>query len=565
MKKRLSLVLACLMLLALVLPLSTLAADEHTPVPSHKGGTYYETFDLALTTSLNFGVIYYTMDGKDPDPINGVGTQYEKPIPMGGFTETRTIKAATYYMGSQMGNVMTESYTLDGRPFFSTKGGTYDSLVTLELSSKLGEASLIRYTLDGTNPTSTSTKYEGPIHLNKDTTVKAGFFFLGKLVGSYSEEIYHFKAKTPAASVKGGAYQTAQTVTLSTATTDAKIYYSTDGTEPVISLSTLYKEPIKVTENMTIKAIAVKLLGATSSCRSDTMTEAYVIGATAATPTASPAAGGYNGPQDITLTCATEGATIWYRTDGKAPTGTADELYTKPFRITKDTTVKAVAGKEGLQKSPVMTVSYQIQQDPGSMENFLPKNTYTKGMFTDVNEGAWYGLEQQKVVARAYEYGLMKGDSATTFNPGGNVTLAEAITMAARVHSIYMTGTESFTQGSPWYQVYVDYAVANGIISSKDFSSLTRAATRSEMAYIFYHALPAVCYPNKLLTVEPPDVSSSTPYYAEIYNLYGAGVLGGSDALGTFYPGNNITRAEVSAIIARVILPETRLGHNMSS
>ena len=195
-----------------------------------------------------------------------------------------------------------------------------------------------------------------------------------------------------------------------------------------------------------------------------------------------------------------------------------------------------------------------------SMSNFKSKNTYTPGQFTDVNEDAWYGFNQQKVIAKAYEYGLMKGTGAAKFNPQGNFTIAEAITVAARVHSVYMTGTENFTQGSTWYQVYVDYAVKNGIIKAADFSNYNTAATRAQMAYIFARCLPADEYPYRWYTKTPPDVTTSTPYYGEINKLYEAGIVGGSDDVGTFRPGSNITRAEAAAILARLVLAVGRLG-----
>ena len=194
---------------------------------------------------------------------------------------------------------------------------------------------------------------------------------------------------------------------------------------------------------------------------------------------------------------------------------------------------------------------------PG-MSNFTKKKTYTSGMFTDVDENQWYGYNDQKVIANAYEYGLMQGDSATTFKPTGNITIAEAITIAARVYSIYMTGEENFIQGDPWYKVYVDYAIDNDIIKSNDFSDYTKAATRAEMAYIFSHSVPA----SELAAVNTvnllPDVNNGTPYKDDIFMLYKAGILTGNDDNGTFYPGNNITRAEAAAIISRVILPATR-------
>ena len=194
----------------------------------------------------------------------------------------------------------------------------------------------------------------------------------------------------------------------------------------------------------------------------------------------------------------------------------------------------------------------------GSLFHFYPKNIYAPGQFADVNENDWYGYNQQKVVSLAFQYGLMKGTGADKFNPAGNVTIAEAITVAARIHSIYTFGIENFTQGDPWYKVYVDYAVKNGIIKATDFPNYNAAATRAQMAYIFAHALPPEALQQYNIVNSLPDVNSGTPYNSSIVLLYEAGVVSGSDAKGTFKPGSYITRAEAAAIISRMILPNMR-------
>ena len=61
----------------------------------------------------------------------------------------------------------------------------------------------------------------------------------------------------PTFSPAGGTYTSAQNVTISTTTSGATIYYTTDGSTPS-SHSTVYSTPILVSGNMTIKAIAVK-------------------------------------------------------------------------------------------------------------------------------------------------------------------------------------------------------------------------------------------------------------------------------------------------------------------
>ena len=62
---------------------------------------------------------------------------------------------------------------------------------------------------------------------------------------------------TPAFSIASGAVNSGTSVTISCATEDAKIYYTTDETEPTAS-STEYTETISVTEAVTLKAIAIK-------------------------------------------------------------------------------------------------------------------------------------------------------------------------------------------------------------------------------------------------------------------------------------------------------------------
>ena len=86
---------------------------------------------------------------------------------------------------------------------------------------------------------------------------------------------------------------------------------------------------------------------------------------TVATPTFSPVGGTYGNTQMVTISCATEGATIYYTTDNSdpvAPTGVTGTQYTQPLTISETTTVKAIAIKDGMNNSSIATASYTIQQ-----------------------------------------------------------------------------------------------------------------------------------------------------------------------------------------------------------
>ena len=191
--------------------------------------------------------------------------------------------------------------------------------------------------------------------------------------------------------------------------------------------------------------------------------------------------------------------------------------------------------------------------------HFSRIKSYTKNLFSDVPESAWYASS----VASAYELGLMKGNSDTTFNPSGDVTVAEAITMATRIHSIYSTGREDFTQSGKWYQVYLDYALENGIIDQRCYESdVTQKATRAQFAEIFAKSLPAeaLAEMNSVADDAIPDVKMSDSFAAFVYKLYRAGILTGSDANGTFNPQTYITRAEAAAIVSRMAESNNRVS-----
>jgi uncharacterized repeat protein (TIGR02543 family) len=78
------------------------------------------------------------------------------------------------------------------------------------------------------------------------------------------------------------------------------------------------------------------------------------------TPAFSLAGGSYVGAQSVTITCATEGAAIWYTTDGSEPT-TGGTLYAGAIEVPiGTTTLKAIAVKEGMRDSDAATAAYTV-------------------------------------------------------------------------------------------------------------------------------------------------------------------------------------------------------------
>lgn len=159
----------------------------------------------------------------------------------------------------------------------------------------------------------------------------------------------------------------------------------------------------------------------------------------------------------------------------------------------------------------------------------------------------------------AYMYGLINGVSQNAFSPDTNLKISEAIKLAACIHSIYHNGWADFSPGTPWYQVYVDYAMENGIISSY-YPDYDEYITRSEFAVIFANALPDEGLPeiNRIGDNRLPDVKISDKYGPAVYKLYRAGILTGNDSFGTFYPDSLILRKEAAAIVTRMVDPSLR-------
>jgi hypothetical protein len=80
---------------------------------------------------------------------------------------------------------------------------------------------------------------------------------------------------------------------------------------------------------------------------------------TVATPTATPAAGTYTGSQSVTLATTTTGADIYYTTNGNTPT-TESTKYSSAITVSATTTIKAIAVKDGMYDSEVLTAAYTI-------------------------------------------------------------------------------------------------------------------------------------------------------------------------------------------------------------
>lgn len=185
---------------------------------------------------------------------------------------------------------------------------------------------------------------------------------------------------------------------------------------------------------------------------------------------------------------------------------------------------------------------------------FTPSREYTG--FSDVSNSHW----SQPYIQRCYELRLMSGTGGDTYSPSGSVSVAQGIMISVRLKDLESGGDGVIDQsGSTWYEKAVQTAIAEGLITKDQFDSYTRPATRAELAGLLANALPARHYKAINSVSVLPDVDAATPFSREIFRLYNAGILSGSDVYGTFSPDAAITRAEIPAILCRLMEPSTRL------
>jgi hypothetical protein len=89
------------------------------------------------------------------------------------------------------------------------------------------------------------------------------------------------------------------------------------------------------------------------------VTETPYTSPTVATPAFDVPAGSYAATQNVTITCATSGADVYYTTDGSTPSSSST-LYTGPVAISASATLKAKAFKTDYTPSAVQSAAYVI-------------------------------------------------------------------------------------------------------------------------------------------------------------------------------------------------------------
>ena len=130
-----------------------------------------------------------------------------------------------------------------------------------------------------------------------------------------------------------------------------------------------------------------------------------------ATPTFTPSPGTYTEAQNVEITCATEGATIYYTTNGDDPTATSTE-YSGAIPVSTTTTLKAIAIKGG-ESSNIASATYTILTiQQATIEDFLAasesEDVYYEltGRMSNITNTTYGNFDLTDATGTVYVYGL---------------------------------------------------------------------------------------------------------------------------------------------------------------
>ncbi|MFY8004203.1 MAG: chitobiase/beta-hexosaminidase C-terminal domain-containing protein, partial [Chitinophagaceae bacterium] len=205
-------------------------------------------------------------------------------------------------------------------------GDNYTEAVTVNMQANGGTGAItIRYTTDGSEPTTSSAIYSGPFNVSVATTIKAIAFDANNKKSDLEAQRYTFVLPKPKVSITpaAGNYFNPIAVTLKAENGKApfSIYYTTNGNTPTTASSS-YGSPINISNPTTIKAIAVDANNQVSYVK----TANYTFDIPNPVITANPSGGNYpDGSVQVVLEANSPRlpVTIRYTTDGTNPTVTS--------------------------------------------------------------------------------------------------------------------------------------------------------------------------------------------------------------------------------------------------
>lgn len=415
-----------------------------TPVIAPNAGTYYEPFDATITCATVDAVIRYTTDGTEPTETS---TVYTDPITI---STTTTLKAKAWKTGMDASMVATASYnfppevaniaafkaantTTNNTVYKITGDVTYVFRSGRYMFVEDASAALLIY--DNSTPVITTAYNEGEV-------ISGGVF------GSYT--LYNGMVEMVPARNTAEATGTPVTITPMVATIptlvsqystlesrlvtienvtfigDKKFVNGTDTLQYYNRFASINNDPEEGAVG-SITGFLANYNGQVQLYPRDDNDFTTQTTEQVATPVFTPAAGEYENSVEVSISCATADASIYYTLDGTEPDANATE-YTAPFTLTANTTVKAIAVKEGMTNSEVVTAVYNIATGIGDLQQNV--SIYPNPTTSDVT------LDLSGLNAKTVELFSMNGQLLNTVVPTDETMIMSLSQYAAGIYFV---------------------------------------------------------------------------------------------------------------------------------
>ncbi len=442
------------------------------PVISPEEGQITADTEISISCENTEAAIYYTIDGTNPTAEDG--TLYTAPFTV---DKTCTVKAIAVAEGYSTSSIASASYivpfNVENIAAFITEADTQTPITISGAVTAVYMNGRNLYIKDetgailiyDTNDVVTDGKYSNGDIITGVTGVYKSQNGLPELIPS---------ADLPDA-VAGTAVEPV-VVTLDAVTADmmsqyVKIekvsiaaasssnnYTLTDTDNNTLALyntfyNSSYYDAVTVPEGDNITVVG--FVGCYNSTVQINPTECIIDQSIAQTPVITPEGGQITADEQITITCATEGASIYYTLDGTTPSATNGTLYTEPFTISEDCTIKAIAVMEGITDSEVAEATFTIKVVDLNAQSvtydFTNPSTLTPATNTPAT-GAGVTVNETGFTAGNITLTCTKGTAGTDcrlWNTSGNITLRtyknSSITISAdnaTIQSIEFTGSK---------------------------------------------------------------------------------------------------------------------------
>lgn len=350
------------------------------PTFSQPSGIFTENFDLSLTCGTPASAIYYTLDGTLPDNNS---TLYDSPI---ALSQTTTVKAIAYADGYNQSPIASNTYyfpvDMANIAEFKTQSASsqpyniYNATVIYQHGAynyvKDASGALLVYSNNFGNYnegdvipaiTGTFTLFSGQIEMSPSWAPEAAssnsglvepiVVTMSELLSNYAQ--YDAQLVTIQDITLPDGFDPAITSTNISQGNSSMVIYNQFGIDTTLAAGTV----TDVTGMVAIHNSSIQIEPRTNA---DLLPTTVVV-PTVATPTINPTAGTYADSVVVSLACDSPYTAIRYTLDGSEPSNEST-LYTAPFTLTANATVKAKAFNTDWNDSETATAEFVIAHEP---------------------------------------------------------------------------------------------------------------------------------------------------------------------------------------------------------